>query len=162
MILYSDRAGERAAPEGRKVNFAGIWPSTCSTKAMLDQTSQSHLCSELVTVLYEDRHRNTRRIVANLEEISPDSAVLLTEERLEPSLPITFCSREHDLYGCVESSCADEVLGWFTTVRLDRSSRWNGRWFLPGHFLSLCTVGPVDQPKPTRGAATKAFTRERR
>lgn len=96
------------------------------------------LCSEFVSVLYDDRSRETHQAVANLEEISSTEAVLLSEQELEPGIPISFCAKEHDLYGVVQSSSFDAILGWFIKVALDASSRWHGRLFVPEHFIALC------------------------
>ena len=98
----------------------------------------NYLCSELVSVLYEDKMNHTRSTVANLERISATSATLLTDEPLEPGDAISFAAKGFDLYGRVESVDADQTLGYFTKIELDRNSRWHGRMFVPEHFLALC------------------------
>ena len=102
------------------------------------------LCSQLVRVLYEDDARNTHRAVANLEEISASTATLLSEEKLESGRPISFCVKDHDLYGVVESTFLHPVLGWFSKIRFDRSSRWHGRLFVPEHLFALCASAMLD------------------
>jgi len=97
-----------------------------------------YLCSELVSVLYEDHAGHTHQAVANLEEISSTEAILLTEEQPPSGLPISFCAKQHDLYGVVESSELHPELGWFVKVKLAGSSRWHGRMFVPEHFIALC------------------------
>ncbi len=111
---------------------------SCSTN------EQRYLCSELVRVLYEDASRNTRQAMANLEEISASTATLLSEEKLESGRAISFCVKDHDLYGVVESSFLHPVLGWFSKVRFDRSSRWHGRLFVPEHLFALCASAMLD------------------
>ena len=97
-----------------------------------------YLCSELVNVLYEDRQRKVHQTTANLEDISSSSAeLLLFDDILQPGLPISFCSKDHDLYGVVQSCEQDPILGWFARIRLDKSSRWSGRKFIPEHFLPV-------------------------
>jgi len=97
-----------------------------------------YLCSELVSVLYEDRDRNVHQTTANLEDISSGSAeLLLFDNILRPGLAISFCSKDHDLYGVVQSCEQDPILGWFARIRLDKSSQWSGRKFIPEHFLPL-------------------------
>ena len=105
---------------------------------MPSQSDPQNLCSELVSVLYEDRSRSTRSMIANLEKISSDYAVLVSDERLQAGSAITFDAQGHDLYGTVESIEVDEMLGCFAKVKLDAASRWNGRMFVPEHFLALC------------------------
>ena len=118
----------------------------------LDDTPR-YLCSELVNVLYEDRQRQVHQTTANLEDISSGSAeLLLFDDILQPGLPISFCSKDHDLYGVVQSCEQDPILGWFARIRLDKSSRWSGRMFIPEHFLSIRSASEPEIPElvPTR------------
>ena len=98
-----------------------------------------YLCSEIVSVLYEDRSRGIYQAIANLEEISSTGATILMEERLEPGLPVSFRARDYDLHGIVESSEFEQTLGWFVKIELDSTSRWSSRMFVPEHFLAMCT-----------------------
>jgi hypothetical protein len=104
---------------------------------MSSSDSHLNLCSELVTVLYEDRSRQTRQTVGNLEEISTESAVLCLEESVQRGRAISFHVKNHDVYGIVDSCVADPQLGYFITVALDKSSHWSEKWFTPEHLLSL-------------------------
>jgi hypothetical protein len=112
-----------------------------------------NLCSELVSVLYEDRFRQTRQTVGNLEEISSNSAVLCVEESLQRGRAVSFHVKNHDLYGIVDSCVRDPHLGYFVTVALDKSSRWSEKWFTPEHLLSLWKVAEVDEQKVRGDAA---------
>jgi len=115
--------------------------------------SPRYLCSELVNVLYEDRQRQVHQTTANLEDISSGSAeLLLFDDILQPGLPISFCAKDHDLYGVVQSCEQDPILGWFARIRLDKSSRWSGRKFIPEHFLPLRSTSEpeVHELVPTR------------
>ena len=103
-----------------------------------------YLCSQLVTVLYEDHSWKTHHATANLEEISYTTATLLSENNVESGLPISFHAKGQDLYGVVESSELDATLGWFITIKLDPFSRWHGRLFVPEHFLALCASAISD------------------
>jgi hypothetical protein len=118
-----------------------------------------YLCSELVNVLYEDSSRQTQSTIANLEEISPETAAVLSEQPLAVGTSISLTLKSNDLYGVAESVEYDPLLGWFTTIRLDRSSRWSGRQFVPEHFLALCSMGTATQPGDPKTAPSKVFTR---
>src|SRR6266404_9189651 len=103
----------------------------------LDDTPR-YLCSELVSILYEDSDRRVHQTTANLEDISAGSAeLLLFDDILQPGSAISFCSKDHDLYGVVQSCEQDPILGWFARIRLDKSSQWSCRKFIPEHFLPL-------------------------
>jgi len=104
---------------------------------MRSSASRMNLCSELVSVLYEDRSRKTRQLTGNLEEISQTSALVCLEERVQRGRAISFRCRQHDLYGVVESCIAHPQLGYFVTITLDKSSQWSEKWFTPAHLLSL-------------------------
>jgi hypothetical protein len=122
-----------------------------------ESSDPRYLCSEMVTVLYEDRSRRTAEKTANLEEISSKTATLLLDEPLDPGQPISFTARGFDLYGEVESQDQDAILGWYVKIRLSRFSRWCGRMFVPEHFLALCASSA--SPAPAIGAdGTRVFT----
>src|SRR5258708_2264046 len=88
----------------------------------LDDTPR-YLCSELVSILYEDSARMVHQTTANLEDISAGSAeLLLFDDILQPGSAISFCSKDHDLYGVVQSCEQDPILGWFARIRLDKRS----------------------------------------
>ncbi len=128
-----------------------------SELAMPSQFKPENLCSELVNVLYEDRSWRTRSTLANLESISADHAVLLSDERLQTGSHVAFEAQGHDLYGTVESAEVDKTLGCFIKVQLDANSRWHGRMFVPEHFLALCAFAqPAAEWESAR--SPKAFT----
>jgi hypothetical protein len=107
-------------------------------EAMSHGSKECHyLCSELVTVTYEDHFDGIHEAVANIEEISSTEVTLLLEENLEPGLPVSFQARDHYLHGVVESSDFDYDLGWFVQIELDSTSPWSALMFVPEHFLAL-------------------------
>jgi hypothetical protein len=115
-----------------------VWVTT-----MYPTDDRRYLCSELVSVLYEDGSHKTRATVANLEEISSRSAILLCEEHLKPGVPVALSSKGHDLYGIVASATFERLLGWYIVLRLELRSQWTSRWFLPEHLLC---VGAASRP----------------
>ena len=110
------------------------------------------LCSELVTVTYEEQPGKIRQTVANLEEISADCAVLLLEAKPRLSSPISLAVKGQDLYGVIKASLFDATLGWFTIVGLDAASRWNRSWFSPKHLLEICSCS-LGEATPTKARA---------
>jgi hypothetical protein len=121
----------------------------------------NYQCSELVSVLYEDSSQNTHEAIANLEEISAKTATLLFENQPASGAAISFRANGHDLYGVIESTDRDPILGWFAKIRLHRLSRWSARMFVPEHFLALCASASVPPVTIEIPAATKVFTRNR-
>jgi hypothetical protein len=97
-----------------------------------------YLCSELVTVTYEDQPGEIRQAAANLEEISSTFAVVLLEERPGLGSPISLDVKGRELFGVITSSLYDAALGWFATVTLDAGSLWHREWFSPEHLFAMC------------------------
>ena len=116
--------------------------------------SCQYLCSELVTVTYEEQPGEIRQAVANLEEISTTCAVVLLEEKPRLGSSISLSVKNRDLFGVITSSVYSATLGWFVTVILDAASVWNRESFAPQHLLATCACSFQG---PTR---TKALTLE--
>jgi hypothetical protein len=100
------------------------------------------LCSELVTVTYEEQPGEIRQATANLEEISTTSAVVLLEEKPSLGSSISLSIKGHDLFGVIKASLYDATLGWFVIVALDAASLWHRDWFTPKHLLEICGCSP--------------------
>jgi hypothetical protein len=96
------------------------------------------LCSELVTVTYEEQPGDIRQTVANLEEISSECAVVLLEDEPKVGSSISLAVKDRDLFGIIKACLYDAALGWYAVVRLDGASRWNRDWFSPKHLLEIC------------------------
>ena len=97
-----------------------------------------YLCSELVTVTFEEAPGEIRQHHANLEEISTESAVVLLDEEPRLGAAISIALSSCDLYGTVVARMFDTVLGWFVTIRLDAASMWNRLSAPPKYLLELC------------------------
>jgi len=100
--------------------------------------SCQYLCSELVTVTYEEQPGEIRQTTANLEEISSTSAVVLLEEKPRLGSSISLSVKDRDLFGVIKGSLYDAALGWFAIVALDAASLWHRDWFAPKHLLEIC------------------------
>jgi hypothetical protein len=96
------------------------------------------LCSELVTVTYEEQPGEIRQTTANLEEISATCAVVLLEEKPKLGSSISLAIKDHDLFGVIKACLHDATLGWFAIIALDAKSLWNSDWFSPKHLLAMC------------------------
>lgn len=97
-----------------------------------------YLCSELVTVIYEEQPGELHEAIANLEEISMTSATVLLREKPRVGSPICMTCKGHDLFGVVLSRTCDSRLGWFITIVLDANSTWRWEWFAPQYMLAVC------------------------
>ncbi len=96
------------------------------------------LCSELVTVTYEEQPGEIRQATANLEEISTTCAVVLLDEKPKLGSPISLAVKDRDLFGVIKATLHDAALGWFAIIALDAASVWRREWFSPKHLLEIC------------------------
>jgi hypothetical protein len=100
--------------------------------------SCEYLCSQLVTVMYEDQPGEFCQITANLEEISNASATVLMDEKPRLGTPISLTLKGRDLFGLITSRLRYTDIGWFATITLDPDSTWRREWFSPKHLLGVC------------------------
>jgi hypothetical protein len=100
--------------------------------------SCQYLCSELVTVTFEQEPGEIRQTTANLEEISTNSAVVLLDEKPSLGASISLSVKGHDLFGVIKGSLYDAILGWYAIIALDAASLWSRDWFSPQHLLAMC------------------------
>jgi hypothetical protein len=120
-----------------------------------------YLCSELVTVIYEEQPGELCHASANLEEISMTSATVLMDEKPRLGSPISLTLRGCDLFGLITSSLYDAILGWFLTITLDANSTWRGECHSPQHLLAVCSCSCEDlTPAEARALETSKVTEE--
>jgi hypothetical protein len=75
----------------------------------MDHSCQ-YLCSELVTVTYEEQPGEIRQTTANLEEISTTCAVVLLEEKPKVGCSISLAVKGRDLFGEIKATLYDAAL----------------------------------------------------
>lgn len=95
------------------------------------------MCSELISVLWEDADGSVRLETANLEEIDAAAATLLLETPIPTATSIRLMCQEHELRGMVHEVVHDPVLGYFAKIELDPETRWSEKCFTPAHLLRL-------------------------
>jgi hypothetical protein len=114
--------------------------------------SCQYLCSELVTVTYEEQPGEIRQTIANLEEISENCAVVLLEEKPSLGACISLASKGRDLFGVIRARLYDATLGWFVIIALDAASLWHREWFSPRHLLAMCACSLQDATQTKIGS----------
>jgi len=129
---------------------SGAWYPRCiGPRSMIH--SCHYLCSELVTVRYEEQPGDIRQAVANLEEISSDCAVVLLEE--EPALGASISLEFHgrDLFGTISGRFQDTCLGWFARVAFEEGQCWDPKRAAPKHLLAICDCSWKGASEPKVG-----------
>ena len=97
--------------------------------------SQSFLCSELVTIHTTDQDGRYRCLTANLEEISPSSAVMNSETPFSEGVRVRVAHPKGYLTGRIEETWSDE-LGNYARVKLDSGSPWRKEVWEPGSLFN--------------------------
>jgi hypothetical protein len=97
-----------------------------------------HLCSEIVSVARLSGRRSAKTLDGNLEEIGQRSALILMQDAVPPGTRVEVKGKTHNLKGFVRRCTFDKLLGFFVDIRLDATSLWSEKWFVPEHLFALC------------------------
>ena len=102
---------------------------------MLEKRTQIRmLCAELVEIHYRDRTNRTRRLIANLEDISLSGACVQLDLPLPHNTEVRILHPKGELKGVVRY-CVYREIGYFLGVEFQEGSRWSLRQFRPAHLL---------------------------
>lgn len=98
------------------------------------QDSVRCLCSELVTVRWQDAFGRRHEVVANLGEIWEEGAVLESEVPVRSDTLVRIESHAVELEGRV-ARCAADFMGYRIEVAFPEECRWSRERYEPQHFL---------------------------
>lgn len=104
------------------------------------------MCSELVTLVYDDGRGDSKAIVGNLEEIGEWAACVMTDDPITPGSRVAILCQGHQLQGVVECCTIDDLLGFILRVGLDPESRWSEGKFRPKHLYPIVRETEKHQP----------------
>ena len=117
------------------------------------------LCADMVNVQWKDKSGRTRKLVANLEDISISGACL----QLDVPVPLQTVMRityrkgkvEGKVLGRLEGKvqyCVYHQIGYFVGVEFGEGYRWSQREFKPQHMVDprRLTVRAVKSKKVER------------
>jgi len=96
-----------------------------------------YLCSELVRVEYEATPGVILELDANLEEISPQAAILLLDTSVRRGRPVSFRVQDRELRGVVDSWVYEPPLGYFVSIHFENGYEWHEAHFEPSHLLKV-------------------------
>ncbi len=115
------------------------------------------LCADLVDVRWKDPTSRTRRVVANLEDISLSGACLQMDRPIPLNTPVRISYPNGELSGQVRY-CVFREIGYFIGVEFDPGCRWSQRDYRPQHLLDPRrlvgrTVNRLKQEQPNTPAS---------
>jgi hypothetical protein len=117
--------------------------------------SCEYLCSDLVTVTYEDGDGQLCQATANLEAISAARLAILLDEKPRLGSVIFLTINDRDVFGQVMSTVHDSLLGWLVNIALAPDSTWTREWFSPKHLVPVCSCYR-DHVTPTKALALES------
>ena len=118
------------------------WNSTCMTIVMPQEKTRRYMCSQMVSVVTRKLDGGASAMSGNLEEIGEDSALVLSDQPVNPGTPVEIRWKSGKLKGMAELCFTDPTLGYYVEVALEAGSRWSKRLFQPDHLLNLDELMP--------------------
>jgi hypothetical protein len=119
------------------------------------------LCSEIISLHFQDGAGPDRELKANLEEIWQAGAILWTDVRIRQYTSLWFRGGGFEFQGEVIGNTVLNGLGYFIEMRFDRACSWSEQKYRPKHLFNplvllanrvfettLCaTRSPFDRPR---------------
>jgi hypothetical protein len=109
------------------------------------------LCADLVDLHWIDQSDKTRRIVANLEDISLSGACIQADQPIPLGTKVRITYPNGELVGIVRY-CVFREIGYFLGLEFDPEHRWSLRQYRPQHLL--------DPRRLVRSAANRAVGKD--
>lgn len=94
------------------------------------------LCSEILDLHLQRRRGRERALKANLEEIWPSGALLMTDSRVHPFTSLWFVGGGSKFQGEVIAETLAKGLGYFVEIRFHPDCRWSERRYRPQHLFN--------------------------
>lgn len=102
---------------------------------MLDKRTEPRmLCADLVDLQWKDKAGRTKKVLANLEDISLCGACLQVDVPVPIQSMIKITYPKGELIGKVRY-CIYREIGYFLGVEFDAGFRWSQSEFKPQHML---------------------------
>ena len=92
------------------------------------------LCAELVDVHWKDQNGKTKRVVANLDDISLTGACVQSEKPVPVGTSVHVSYPKGELPGTVRY-CVFREVGYFVGIEFAPECRWSLRQYRPKHLL---------------------------
>lgn len=102
---------------------------------MADRRVQPRMmCADLVDLGWRDQTGKTKRLVANLEDISLTGACLQVDAPLPVHTSVVISYPKGELQGRVRY-CVYREIGYFLGIEFEPGTKWSQRLFRPQHML---------------------------
>lgn len=92
------------------------------------------LCADLVDVVWKDPSGRSRRMMANLEDISLTGACIQLDKPIALQSAVRLTHPKGDFAGVVRY-CVYREIGYFIGIEFESGSRWSQTHYRPQHML---------------------------
>jgi hypothetical protein len=115
-----------------------------------------YLCSDLVTLCWEEGAQGERKEAVVLENISASGACVQGEISVPESASVRLVCRKAEFQGCVRF-CYWRDDGYFIGIAFDAHSKWSKAKFKPEHLLDPSEVKPRLTKPPIMSVTVRAY-----
>ncbi|MDQ6760135.1 MAG: PilZ domain-containing protein [Acidobacteriota bacterium] len=117
---------------------------------MLDRRTETRmLCADLVHLEWKDKAGRTKKVLANLEDISGRGACLQIDLPLPPQTVVKISLPKNELIGKVRY-CIYREIGYFLGIEFESGFRWTESEFKPQHLLDPRTLSNAPRALPSK------------
>ena len=117
-----------------------------------------YLCSDLVTLCWQEGAQSARKEAVVLENISASGACVQAEISVPESATVRLVCGQAEFQGCVRF-CYWRDDGYFIGIAFDPHSKWSKAKFKPEHLLDPSEVKPRRAKTPMMSAALRVYAR---
>ncbi|MBK5295418.1 MAG: PilZ domain-containing protein [Acidobacteriia bacterium] len=110
------------------------------------------LCADLIEIEWQDNSGRSRRVMANLEDISISGACLQLDGAIPLQTRVRIKYPSGDLHGLIRY-CVFKEIGYFLGVQFDEGTRWSQKNFKPQHLFDPRRLAPKKQTRSKNARA---------
>ena len=122
------------------------------------RTEPRYLCSDLVTLCWQESAQGERKEAVVLENISVSGACVQAEISVPNSASVRLVCGQAEFHGCVRFSYWRDD-GYFIGIAFDAHSKWSKAKFTPEHLLDPSEVKPRRAKTSMQSAALRVYAR---
>jgi len=122
------------------------------------RTEPRYLCSDLVTLCWQESAQGERKEAVVLENISVSGACVQAEISVPNSASVRLVCGQAEFHGCVRFSYWRDD-GYFIGIAFDAHSKWSKAKFKPEHLLDPSEVKPRRAKTSMQSAALRVYAR---
>jgi hypothetical protein len=113
------------------------------------------LCADLVDVRWRDKGGQSKRLIANLEDISLSGACLQVDNAIPMGSLVRITYPKGEFSGVVRY-CHFREIGYFVGIQFEPGCKWSSKDFRPLHLLDPRKLSKKVPPKQAGSSGNRA------